>query len=211
MTKRFLMGGLAVTAGAFLAVAAAVAQTDYKAATPENTKDASSNAKSAKASSGQVSAADASFMKKAAAGGIAEVEMGKLAQDKASSADVKAFGKRMVDDHSKANDELKSLASQKGVDVPSEPGAKEKADMARLSKLSGAEFDRAYMKEMVNDHKKDVAEFQKESQSAKDADLKSWAGKTLPTLKEHLKMAQDDWSKVGGGKTVAGSKKTAKM
>jgi putative membrane protein len=210
MTKRFLAAGLTV-AFAFLMAAAAVAQTGYKAATAENTRDASSNAKSMKASSGKVPASDASFLKKAAQGGLAEVEMGKLAQDKASDADVKASGKRMVDDHGKANDELKSLAEQKGVAVPADLDAKDKAELDRLSKLSGPEFDRAYMKDMVSDHKKDVAEFQKESKAAKDPDVKSWAGKTLPTLEDHLKMAQDDWAKVGGAKTASSTKKTARM
>jgi putative membrane protein len=129
-------------------------------------------------------------VKKAAVGGMAEVELGKLATEKASNDDVKKFGQRMVDDHSKANDQLKQLASQKGVTVPSDLEAKDKALKDRLSKLSGTEFDRAYMKNMVRDHNKDVAEFRKESKSAKDNDLKNFASQTLPTLEDHLKQAK---------------------
>ena len=129
---------------------------------------------------------------------MAEVEWGKLATEKASSSDVKQFGQRMVDDHTKANDELKSLASKNGWNLPTDIGAKNQSEKERLSKLSGTEFDREYMKHMVTDHKKDVAEFEKESNSAKDSDLKGFASKTLPTLQEHLKLAEDTERKVGG-------------
>jgi putative membrane protein len=136
------------------------------------------------------SAADSTFMKKAADGGMAEVELGQLAVQKASSPDVKAFGQRMVDDHGKANEQLKQLAAEKHVDLPQEPGAKHKATKARLERLSGADFDQAYVEEMVNDHKKDVAEFQRESKTAKDDDLKNFAAQTLPTLQDHLKQIE---------------------
>jgi putative membrane protein len=142
------------------------------------------------APSSSAAASDAKFLKEAADGGMAEVELGQLASDKTSSADVKQFGQRMVEDHGKANDELKQLAMQKHVDLPAEPSAKHKATKARLEKLSGDQFDKAYMADMLKDHKKDVAAFQRESNSAKDADVKSFAAKTLPTLQEHLKMAQ---------------------
>jgi putative membrane protein len=138
----------------------------------------------------KLSPSDEKFMTEAAQGGLAEVELGKLATEKGSSDQVKKFGQRMVDDHSKANDELKQLASSKGVNLPDQPKAKDKATKERLSKLNGAEFDRAYMQDMVKDHKKDVAEFNKESNSAKDSDVKQFASKTLPTLKDHLQQAQ---------------------
>jgi len=140
--------------------------------------------------SAKVSSADRTFISKAAEGGLAEVELGQLAQDKAQDSKVKEFGKRMVDDHSKANDQLKSLASSKGVNLPSDLNAKDKAEKDRLSKLSGEQFDKAYMSHMVKDHTKDVIEFRKESQSAKDPEVKSFASSTLPTLEEHLKMAK---------------------
>ncbi len=135
--------------------------------------------------------ADSSFLTKAAEGGMAEVELGKLAQQRASSQAVKDFGKRMETDHGKANAELKTIATNKSVTVPTSLNAKDQATMDRLSKLNGAEFDRAYMDDMVNDHRMDVAEFQKEADHGSDADVKAFASKTLPTLKDHLKMAED--------------------
>ncbi len=139
---------------------------------------------------GGVPSADHHFMDKAAQGGMAEVELGQLAEQNGSSQQVKDFGKRMVTDHSKANDELKQLASQKGVSLPTTLDAKDQATKDRLSKLQGDAFDKAYMKDMVTDHKKDVAEFKHESTSAHDPDVKAWAGKTLPTLESHLQEAE---------------------
>ena len=138
----------------------------------------------------KVARSDRKFMEKAAQGGMAEVELGKLAAQKAQSPQVKQFGQRMVDDHSKANDQLKKLASNKGVTLPTEMDRSSKREMDKLSKLSGAEFDAEYMKHMVSDHKKDVKEFKSEANKAKDADVKQFAASTLPTLEEHLKLAQ---------------------
>jgi putative membrane protein len=139
---------------------------------------------------------DTSFVTKAAQGGMAEVKLGQLATEKASSPDVKAFGQQMVDDHSKANDELKNLASKKGETLPTDIDAKDQAKYDRLSKMSGAEFDKAYMADMVSDHKTDVSEFRRESQRGTDPDIKAWAAKTLPTLEHHLQMAETTDAKV---------------
>jgi putative membrane protein len=141
--------------------------------------------------------ADSHFVMEAAQGGMAEVELGELASQKASSSDVKQFAQRMVSDHGKANDELKTLAQSKNITLPTTPNAEAKATKDRLSKLDGAAFDRAYMQHMLTDHRKDVAAFRTESKSGKDADVKSWAAKTLPTLEEHLKLAQDANKAVG--------------
>ena len=146
---------------------------------------------STKAMNDTKAGADHHFVMDAASGGMAEVELGKIAADKASNADVKKFGQRMADDHGKANDELKSLAQSKQITLPTMIDAKHKATIDRLSKLSGAAFDRAYVQEMLKDHQKDVAAFRTESKSGKDPEVKAWAGKTLPTLEEHLKMVQD--------------------
>jgi putative membrane protein len=147
---------------------------------------------------GQVAAADKTFAEHAAQGSMAEVAMGKLAAQNASSSDVKQFGQRMVDDHGKANTELMSWASKKNVTLPTDVDAKHKSEQARLAKLSGPEFDRAYMAMMVADHNKDVAEFQRAPKTVKDPDLKAWAAKTLPTLQEHQKTAQEINAKVKG-------------
>jgi putative membrane protein len=133
---------------------------------------------------------DAGFVQKAAAGGMAEVEMGKLAQDKASADQVKQFGARMVQDHSKANDELKQVAGAKGVQLPPGPDAQAQSEMKKMQGMSGASFDKHYMDHMVSDHKKDIAAFESEAKSGKDPEVKAFAQKTLPTLKEHLQLAQ---------------------
>jgi putative membrane protein len=166
----------------------AAAQSSDKAA--GSSQDSSKSASSASGSS-QLSAADQTFVKKAAQGGMAEVELGKLATQKASSEDVKKFGQRMVDDHTKANDQLKQIAGNKGVTLPTGLDSKDQALKDRLSKLDGEKFDQAYMKNMVRDHTKDVSEFRKESTSGKDSDLKSFASQTLPTLEDHLKEAKN--------------------
>ncbi len=128
------------------------------------------------------------FMTEAAQGGMAEVELGKLASTKAQNASVKQFGQQMMSDHGRANNELKQLAAKKNITLPTDVGAAHKATMEKLSKLSGAEFDKEYVAEMVKDHEKDVAEFQTQSESATDSDVKAFAAKTLPTLKSHLEM-----------------------
>lgn len=159
----------------------------------------SSGSMSKSTSGKKMSSADTKFMKEAAMGGMEEVELGKLAAQKASDADVKSFGQKMVDDHSKANDQLKQLAATKGVTLPTDMSKSQHGDMDKLAKMTGADFDHAYVKMMVKDHKKDVAEFSKESKSANDPDLKGWAGSTLPTLQEHLKMIEGISGKMGGG------------
>jgi putative membrane protein len=140
---------------------------------------------------GGLASGDRRFVMDAAHGNTAEVELGKLAAEKGSSDAVKQFGKRMTDDHAKANAELKEFAEKKGLTLPADLDPKHRQLRDRLAKLNGADFDRAYANEMVNDHKKDVAEFKREAKSAKDPDLKAWASKTLPTLEDHLKQAQD--------------------
>jgi putative membrane protein len=135
--------------------------------------------------------ADASFIMEAAMGGMTEVELGKLATEKATNPKVKMFGQRMVDDHGKAGDELKTLAASKQISVPASLDAKHKSMHDKLAGLSGADFDRAYVKDMVADHKKDVEAFNQEATKGKDPDVKAWAAKTLPTLREHLRMIQE--------------------
>jgi putative membrane protein len=137
-------------------------------------------------SSKMMKSADTAFAMKAAQGGMAEVQMGKLAAEKATNPDVKAFGQQMVDDHTKANDDLKSVAEKKGLTLPSDIDAHDHATYSKLEKLSGAEFDRAYVKDMVKDHEKDVKEFQKEANNGKDDDIKGFASQTLPVLQGHL-------------------------
>jgi putative membrane protein len=179
---------IAAVAGVLTAVPA-IAQTPPPASTPQHEHKAA-------ASEGTVAATDVAFAKEAATGGLAEVDLGNLAKDKASNPEVKQFGERMVTDHSKVNDELKDWAQKKNVTLPSDLDAKHKALHERLSKLDGAAFDKAYMDEMVTDHVKDVAAFKKHA--TKDEDLKAFVAKTLPTLEDHLKQAKDVQAKVKG-------------
>ncbi len=130
------------------------------------------------------------FMKQAAQAGMAEVELGQLASTKATRQDLKDFAQMMVTDHGKANDQLKDLASKKNVTLPTEPTAAQKAEKARLEKLSGAAFDSAFTRDMEKDHRTAVSLFSKEASSGSDNDVKQWASQTLPTLKEHLAKAE---------------------
>jgi len=168
--------------------------TTMEKSTGSQTKDA---AKTAAAGSG-------TFMTKAAQGGKAEVELGQLAQSKASDPQVKAYGQMLVTDHSAANDELATLARNKSVTVPSDVSAAQKATKDRLDKLTGAAFDKAYMAQMVKDHETDIKEFERAANSA-DADVKAFASKTLPTLRHHLEEAQRI-AKSETGKAASSSK-----
>jgi len=169
---------------------------------------ASAPAAATTATAAKVSRGDRNFFVTAAEDGMAEVELGKLASEKASNDSVKQFGQRMVDDHGKAGDELKKIAQDKGITPPAEMDGKHRKLHDRLSKMSGAEFDRAYVDEMVKDHRNDVKEFQREAKNAKDPDVKSFASKTLPTLQDHLKQAEGLRSQVrtaGKGDRDAGA------
>jgi putative membrane protein len=173
--------------------------------TPRGGTPGSSASGAQGAAKGAPAAADAMFIRTAAMDGMAEVEHGRLAAQNAAHDDVKQFGQRMVDDHSKAGDELKGLASQKNVTLPTELDAKHKAMHEKLSKMNGAAFDRAYMAHMVTAHQQAVALFQKEASGGKDADAKAWAAKTLPTLQEHLKTARGVNAKVMGAAKTTGT------
>lgn len=156
--------------------------------------------------SGSLTSADKHFVSAAAEGGLAEVELGKLAQDKASSQDVKDFGQKMVEDHSKANDELKDTAEKLGASLPNHVSATQLAEKAKLSALSGTHFDRAYMSAMVKDHREDVAAFKREAASGRNEEIKSFASKTLPTLEEHLRLAEKTEHEVSGSAGTTQSK-----
>lgn len=133
---------------------------------------------------------DAKFAVAAANGGMAEVELGQLAQQKAVNAKVKAFGAMMVTDHTKANNEMIALAKSKGITLPAAIDTKEQKVKDDLSAKSGADFDKAYVSNMIDDHKDDIKEFEDASKNCKDLDLKAFAAKTLPTLKMHLDAIQ---------------------
>jgi putative membrane protein len=155
-------------------------------------------------------AADRNFMDKAAMGGMAEVQLSQVAQQKATRDDVKQFAARMVQDHTQANDELKSIAAKHNVTLPTAPDRKHEQALQKLQSLTAGEaFDRQYVSLMLADHKETVALFRNEARTGKNPDAKAFAAKTLPHLEEHLQMVQN-LSK-GGGKSMAmGSGATAK-
>lgn len=133
---------------------------------------------------------DSMFVMEAAIGGLMEVQAGQLAQQNGASQRVKDFGGMMVTDHSKANDELRSYASGHGITLPDSLPSKEQKHINQMKSMKGAAFDRHYISMMVDDHQKDVAKFKKESTGANDAQLKQWAGNTLPVLQKHLDSIQ---------------------
>jgi putative membrane protein len=134
---------------------------------------------------------DGHFAREAAMGGMMEVELGRIAVQKSSNDKVKEFGQRMIDDHSKVGEELKGIAAKNNFNIPAQLDERHKAIVNGYVNMSATEFDRSYMRDMVKDHQTDIAEFQKEANSGMNADLKSWATTTLPTLQEHLRIAKE--------------------
>ncbi len=143
---------------------------------------------SAGATSGSLSKKEVKFVNDVAEGGLMEVRMGEIGQQKGQSSDVKALAQKLVTDHTKANDELKQLLSGKGVTVPSRLASKQEKMLEKLS--SASDFDKQFKDMAVKDHKKDIKEFERALKNTDDADLKAWINKTLPTLQEHLRMAE---------------------
>ena len=134
---------------------------------------------------------DKTFLTKAATGGMAEVSMGQLAERNAASPQVKQFGERMVSDHTKANDQLKGIARSQNVTLPTNLDSADRATEQRLASMKGTSFDQAYMRDMVEDHQKDVQEFQQEANNGQNEALRMFAQQTLPILQQHLQMAEN--------------------
>ena len=139
----------------------------------------------------ELSQKDIEFVKKAAIGGMAEVEFGKLAQQNGHSPDVKSFGARMVQDHSRAGDQLTNIAKERGVQLPQQLDTEHLSMRDRLAKLQGDAFDRAYIKMMIADHDKDVKEFRREAQTGQDRELKRFARETLAVVEQHDQLAHN--------------------
>jgi putative membrane protein len=165
----------------------------------EDSPAASSTATPASATS-KFTAKEKEFVKKAGAGNAAEVKAGELASTNGESRDVKDFGAKMVKDHGDANTDLGTIAKSHDIEFPPAETAKQKMMYDKLSKLNGAEFDKMYVKEMVADHEKDLAEYKMEKTEAKDPDLKAYVDKTEGVVAEHLKMIKDIESKMGSEK-----------
>lgn len=183
----------------FAVLAGAAALAGVPAATAQNPNAARRQIENNIAN--RLTPSDTAFAEKAAQGGLAEVKLGTLAEERAESPDVKGFGKRMVEDHTKANQELMKIAGQSGVTLPSTLTAKDEEEYDRLSKLSGAAFDHAYISHMISDHRADIAEFRHEANNGMDPELKAFAAKYLPVLEEHLRLAE------AAGKDIKGETK----
>lgn len=178
---------IALAAGAFCFANSAFAA-EKKAEMKSDMKSEKSDMKSDMKGAGmELDSQDKEFVMEAAKGGMMEVEMGKMAGQQGKSADVKKIGKMMVTDHTKANNQLMAIAKKKGVMIDKK--------MEKMEKMSG-DFDKEYLDSMVKDHDKDIAAFEKEAKDGKDADVKGFASKTLPTLKKHLQMVKDAQGKM---------------
>lgn len=137
------------------------------------------------ASAANLSDADKKFIMEAAVGGMMEVQAGQMASQMATNNRVKAFGQMMVNDYSKGNEQLKSLAASKGIMLPADIPADMKSHMDAMQKMKGKAFDQHYMSMMNTDHAKDISKFEMESKYGKDNDVKNWATQMFPTLKAH--------------------------
>ena len=142
-------------------------------------------------SSGKLSEVDREFVMKAAQGGTAEVDMAKLAQEKAGSGGVKTFAQHMIDDHTPNNEQLMKLAQQKGLSPVAEPNSQQQAMMTKLQGMSGTAFDHAYLSGQVKSHQQMLKLFEREATNGTDPDLKSFAETTVPVIQKHITMAQN--------------------
>lgn len=193
---------LSTAAVALMLAAPAIAPAVASAQTMKNTSAAP--ATTTPNAGQQLNKQDRKFVNDAALGGMFEVALGKIAQQNAQDDKVKQFGARMVQDHSQANDELKTIAGKQGIDLPQQLDQKHEQLRGRLAKLQGAAFDRAYMADMVRDHNEDMAAFRHEAQSGRDPAIKQFAAKTLHVLGAHDRMAKDiDHSLTASGSSRA--------
>lgn len=160
------------------------------AAAQNSSSTTNANTSNESTSNTKLPAAEKMFLQKAGESDRAEVELGQLAEQKAESPQVKQFAQRMINDHTKNSDKVKEVAQQEGITIPDKISATDKAAKDRLEKLSGKEFDHAYMLDMLKDHEKDVREFRMESKDAKNPAVKNFAAQTLPVLESHLSEAR---------------------
>lgn len=151
----------------------------------------------------ELSRQDRNFAEHAMAGGMMEVQLGKLTEQRAQNDGVKRFGQRMVTDHSQANQQLSEIGNRLGLSAPAELPREQRRTVEKLAGLSGAEFDRAYMAAMIDDHKKDIGEFRKQADKGENAELKTFAQQTTPILEQHLRLAEDTQSRLSAQQSQA--------
>jgi putative membrane protein len=173
-------------AGIYISACNGNNETTESTATTDSVSSSTMDTSNNNAGSAMVDEKVMDFAKDASTGGMMEVELGNLAQQKAKSQKVKDFGKMMVDDHTKLNNEFKDIASKKSIDLPATVTDDQRKEIDDLSKKSGADFDKAYVNMMVDDHKKDIAAFKKAEGDVSDNDVKNFITNSLPTLQKHL-------------------------
>lgn len=189
LAAAFSLGAAAQTAGAAASPGTGTSATGGRSAPAAQPGEGTRNAPSKK--DDKVARGDRKFIEEVAGSGMFEVQVAQLASTRASSPDVKGFASMLVDQHTKANDELTQLANAKGVELPAAPPRAMRREVEKLAKENGDEFDKDFVKNVgIKAHEKDIKAFEKAGKDVKDPDLKAWVAKTLPTLKEHLAAAQ---------------------
>ena len=192
-----LINKTGATLASLLTAASLLAFTSAQAGQSQTPDDQNSehhglfSSENTKENRGQLSSSDYKFVEAAAHGGNYEVTLGKVAQEKSSNDSVKKFGEQMVTDHTKAGTDLQQIVTAKGAMMPAGLTSSQQREVDRLNTLSGAEFDKAYVAQMVKAHKADLKAFQHASEKVDDAQVKTFAANMIPTIQDHLKMAQD--------------------
>jgi putative membrane protein len=192
MTRRLLVSAALLALGAFSPLQAQSSQTSQPDTQQQQGTTGSQDQQGTMGSQsqqGSISDSDRDFAKTAYQDNLAEISVGQLAVQRASNNDVKQYAQELVDDHTKANDQLKQIATSKGIDLPSEVDSQAKSEQDRLSQVSGSDFDRQFLDQEKKDHQKAIALFQQEASQGQDPDLKSYASENLSKLQQHASMA----------------------
>ncbi|HZU21264.1 MAG TPA: DUF4142 domain-containing protein [Terriglobales bacterium] len=194
-----------LAAGAFAAAMCMPAVSQDQPQATSSGRQAASQSGSMNNNGGAVSEMEKTFVSKAAQGDRAEVQLAQMALQKSNNSDVKQFAQKMIDDHSHNQQQVDSLAGQLSLTAPGDVSPEQKQEADRLQSMSGSQFDQAYARLMLQDHRKDVNEFKREQQMAKNSQIKQYVDQTLPVLQQHLQMAQQLNAKVGAGHGASSS------
>ena len=189
---------------AAFAIAALVAAPLAQAQSPDSQKSQAQKSPQAATQSGKLARQDARYFREMAQGSLAEVQAGKLAQERASAGEVKQYAERMVEDHGRMLSEQQAMARSKGVQMPEEPSRAQQSAMKKLQGEKGERFDRAYMSQMVQDHEKTLKLVREAAKNAKDPQLKAMAQKAAPDIEKHLQMAKQLSDSAAAGGTAKG-------
>ncbi len=205
--KKTNLAACLCAAGLWIAVPAAIGQEQQPQSQPgqstypnQQSDESGRRGQTRESKSSYSSNSDQQFLVKAAEGDLAEIQLGKLAQQNGTSDATKQFGQQLVTDHQKSLDQIKSIADSKGITLPSQASSKGQSEYDKLSKLSGNEFDTAFNKYVAREHMKDISEFRREAEKGKDAEIKSYAQQSLPVLQQHHEMAQSAEAQSTGGR-----------